>query len=57
MLRESNLSLSEIAYLCGYSELSAIHHAFKRWFTVSPSQYRREKPLLYAPQEEIIYGA
>ncbi|MBS3798196.1 AraC family transcriptional regulator [Pseudoalteromonas sp. BDTF-M6] len=56
LLQESTLSLSEIAYLCGYSELSAFHHAFKRWFAVSPSQYRNEKPSLYVPQEEIIYG-
>ncbi len=56
LLRESNLSLSEIAYLCGYSELSAFHHAFKRWFAVSPSEYRSEKRFLYAPKEEIIYG-
>ncbi|WP_158684628.1 AraC family transcriptional regulator [Pseudoalteromonas sp. T1lg48] len=57
LLRESTLSLSEIAYLCGYSELSAFHHAFKRWFAVSPSQYRHDKAFLCAPQEEIIYDA
>lgn len=39
-LRENRHSLSEIAFLLGFSELSAFSRAFRRWKGVSPSQYR-----------------
>ena len=35
-----NLSLSEIAYLLGYSELSAFSRTFRRWTGLSPREYR-----------------
>jgi len=35
-----DLRLSEIAYLLGYSEVSAFNHAFKRWTGITPSSYR-----------------
>lgn len=38
--RQRNLSLSEIAYLLGYSELSAFSRAFRRWTGHSPREYR-----------------
>jgi AraC-like DNA-binding protein len=34
------LSLGEIAYLLGYTELSAFLRAFKRWTGVTPQRYR-----------------
>lgn len=37
------LPLTEIAFLLGYSELSAFTRAFTRWTGVSPSHYRRTK--------------
>lgn len=40
-LQESHLGVSEIAYLLGYSEPSAFHRAFKRWFGKSPTRYRQ----------------
>ncbi|WP_141687245.1 AraC family transcriptional regulator [Pseudoalteromonas lipolytica] len=42
LLTETDLSLTEIAFLCGYSELSAFHHAFNRWYGVSPKVYREQ---------------
>lgn len=39
-LKQRNLSLSEIAYLLGYSELSAFSRAFRRWTGFSPREYR-----------------
>lgn len=39
-LRDSNLVLSEIAFLLGYSGLSSFNDAFKRWTGSSPGQYR-----------------
>ncbi|MGK0291331.1 MAG: AraC-like DNA-binding protein [bacterium] len=39
-LRDQTLNISEIAFLCGFSELAAFSRAFKRWLTVSPKEYR-----------------
>jgi AraC-like DNA-binding protein len=40
-LQQRNLSLTEIALLLGYSELSAFTRAFSHWTGVPPSEYRR----------------
>ena len=42
--KQRNLSLSEIAYLLGYSELSAFSRAFRRWTGNSPREYRGNQP-------------
>ncbi len=39
-LRDTQLSIGEVAYLLGYSEPSAFHRAFRRWFGVTPQAYR-----------------
>jgi AraC-like DNA-binding protein len=39
-LQENNISISEVAYLLGFSELSAFSRAFKRWTGESPAQFR-----------------
>ena len=38
------LPLKEIARLTGFSEPSAFQHAFKRWFGISPGEYRKGMP-------------
>jgi len=40
-LRQRELPLSEIAFLLGYSELSAFSRAFSRWTGTSPRHYRQ----------------
>ena len=40
-LQDSNLVLTEIAFLMGYTEISTFSHAFKRWTGKSPAAYRR----------------
>lgn len=40
-LRDQDTSMTEIAYLLGFSENSAFSRAFKQWMGVSPSQYRK----------------
>jgi AraC-like DNA-binding protein len=40
-LKDSNNTLTEIAFLLGYSELSAFTRAFKRWTGQTPMEYRR----------------
>lgn len=42
-LLHSDLSQTQLAYLLGYSELSAFTLAFKRWFGISPSKWKKGK--------------
>ena len=42
-IRNSNLSLNEIAYLLGFSEQANFTRAFKRWYGSSPSVYRSQQ--------------
>jgi AraC-like DNA-binding protein len=37
-LRDERVSLQQIAWLLGYSEIGAFNHAFKRWTGTSPSR-------------------
>ncbi len=39
-LKDRRISLKQVAYLLGYSEVSAFYHAFRRWTGSSPVQYR-----------------
>jgi len=39
-LEDSQLSISQIAWLVGYQEVSAFTHAFKRWTKMTPRQMR-----------------
>ena len=38
LLGDAQLSLSDVAFLLGYSEQSAFNHAYRRWTGVSPRQ-------------------
>jgi AraC-like DNA-binding protein len=42
LLGEHRHSIAEIAFLLGYSELSAFYRAFKRWTGRSPAELRKE---------------
>jgi AraC-like DNA-binding protein len=42
-LAESQLSLTQLATILGYSELSAFSRAFQRWHGQSPQQWRRSQ--------------
>lgn len=42
-LEAKELSIDEIAYLVGYTELSSFYWAFKKWTGKTVSQYRKEK--------------
>ncbi len=44
MLRDEAYSLSEIAFLTGFSEQSAFTRAFKRWTGQTPASYRKALP-------------
>ncbi len=45
-LNGPNVQLTEIAFLLGYSELSAFSRAFRSWTGMSPQRYRRTNPHL-----------
>jgi AraC-like DNA-binding protein len=40
LLEGSQVSLHEVAYLLGFSEPSNFHRAFRRWYGVTPAEYR-----------------
>ena len=44
----------EVAFLCGFSDLTAFHHAFRRWQGTTPGEYRAQ--LLEKPQANIDNG-
>ena len=39
-IEDKDLSISEIAWLVGYQEVSAFTHAFKRWTGKTPTEMR-----------------
>jgi AraC-like DNA-binding protein len=42
-LKQHNLSVTQLASLLGYSETSAFSRAFKRWYGLSPKQWRDKR--------------
>jgi len=44
-MEQSHLAITEIAYLLGFSDASNFTRAFRRWFGVSPREYRIERKI------------
>jgi AraC-like DNA-binding protein len=42
-LADRTLSVSEVAFLLGFSEPGAFHRAFKRWHNTTPDAFRRQR--------------
>ncbi|MBS1101427.1 AraC family transcriptional regulator [Gluconobacter sp. Dm-62] len=42
-LQQRGMPIGEIAYLLGYSEVSAFSRAFRKWYGVSPQAFRKGK--------------
>jgi AraC-like DNA-binding protein len=42
-IEQSQLAITEIAYLLGFSDASNFTRAFRRWFGASPREYREER--------------
>jgi AraC-like DNA-binding protein len=40
-LADSDVAISEVAFLLGFSEQSSFHRAFKRWTGVAPGEWRK----------------
>ena len=43
LLVEGNLAVSDVAYLLGYSEPSAFQRAFRRWYELTPRQFKSRR--------------
>ncbi|MES0873067.1 AraC family transcriptional regulator [Sinimarinibacterium thermocellulolyticum] len=43
LLRDASLSLTQIAFLLGYTEQSTFHNAFRRWTGQAPGAWRRQQ--------------
>jgi AraC-like DNA-binding protein len=43
LLMQNSASISEISFLLGFQAVSSFHKAFKRWFKVSPGEFRNSK--------------
>jgi AraC-like DNA-binding protein len=44
-LSDEGLSISQIAWLLGYQEVSSLTHAFKRWTGKTPRQARSQEAI------------
>jgi len=51
-LRDGDLTISQVAWLLGYREISAFTHAFKRWTGMTPSRLRAHRNLM--PVERLV---
>jgi len=45
-VQQTHVPIADIAFLLGYSEISAFSRAFTRWFDRSPRQFRAHEPRL-----------
>ena len=41
-IRETDVSLAEIAWLLGFANPAAFHKAYRRWFSLSPGEHRKQ---------------
>ena len=48
-LRKTTLTIAEVTYLLGYSEPTAFHRAFRRWYGTTPQAFRAQASA--SPQE------
>ena len=54
-LQEGSTTISEVAFLTGFSNVGSFHRAFKRWTGLAPATYRSRKrsPVTMAPPPEL----
>lgn len=54
LVRRSELSITDVAFAVGYSDLANFTHAFRRWTGVSPREFRRRAA---APSRQALGSA
>ncbi len=50
MLEQSDMKLTQLADMLGYSEVSSFNHAFRRWAGMSPSDWRSMRNIITVRQ-------
>jgi len=50
MMLETNLTLSEIAYKCGFSDVRYLNKHFQKWYKTTPNKYRN----IFKPSYELV---
>lgn len=50
-LANPGVSISEVAFLLGFSEISSFYRAFKRWTGTTPAEFRAELPAFSPPDQ------
>ncbi|MBE0483261.1 MAG: AraC family transcriptional regulator [Bacterioplanes sp.] len=56
-VRETTLTLGEIAYLLGFGSTTAFQRAFKRWLGLAPGQYRLQYQAQQKPPAAASYNS
>ena len=56
LLQKSQLSISEIAFACGYESLRTFNRIYKKHFNITPSQFRKNTALNYIPDDRIDFS-
>lgn len=51
-LTNPNISISEVAFLLGFSEISSFYRAFKRWTGTTPAEFRAAKLPNFTPPRQ-----
>ncbi len=51
-LTNPNISISEVAFLLGFSEISSFYRAFKRWTGTTPAEFRAANLPSFTPQHQ-----
>jgi AraC-like DNA-binding protein len=50
LLGSGSLTIPDVGYLLGFSEASAFHRAFRRWYAETPQEYRRRTMEAMSPR-------
>ena len=56
LLRETDRTMQEIAASLRFEHLSSFYKAFRKWYGVTPGEYRKEKTLKMSNRDRFVKG-
>jgi len=56
LLKESDLTITDIAYKCGFNGIRNFNALFKKHMEKTPSQYRNDIEKIYIPDTQYPYS-